>query len=298
MESLRLARAASGVVWAAIFVVAAFVVQGAIAPVMAPWLPGRLTQTALPLFAATLLVSFILPRPPGPGRFSGIGLGPGRRHWRYLWAGLGIGAGLSGGIVLLQRLLGAVRFERATVEAEWALAGVPATLALSLMIFLAASAGEELLFRGYGFQQLGRALTPEGAAASTAVLFGLMHARNPSVNGLAMLNTALFGLLFGLAMARHRSIWLPFGAHVGWNFTLAVLGAEISGIKIRLVGLAARPLGPDWISGGTYGPEASLLTTVSVGLVLWLMLRVPPLPDDNTLIWDDFEETATTAEGE
>ena len=172
-----------------------------------------------------MLVSFLLPRPSGVGRWSGIALGPGRRHRTYGLAGLAAGVGAAGGVVGLQFLAGAVRITRGPIEADWATGNARDTLVLSAVIFIVASAGEELLFRGYGFQQLSRALRPEGAAAAAAILFGLMHSRNPAASSVSILNTALFGLLFGLALARHRSLWLPYGAHVGWNFTLAIFGS-------------------------------------------------------------------------
>ena len=297
MDSLRLAKAASGTVWALIFVVVVFATSALVTPWLAPSLPGMLLKSAIPLFVAAVLVSFVLPRPSGVGRWSGIALGPGRRHTRYALVGLAAGVGAAGGVVGLLYFAGAVHIARGPIEADWATGSAGGTLALSVVIFIVASAGEELLFRGYGFQQLSRALRPEGAAAAAAILFGLMHSRNPAASGVSILNTALFGLLFGLALARHRSLWLPYGAHVGWNFTLAILGAEISGLKIKVLGLTTQASGAEWLSGGAYGPEASVLTSGAVGLLLWLTATTPVIEDDKTLIWDDIDEIEPGLEG-
>ncbi len=287
MSLLRYARTASGLIWASVFVVLVFVARDPVRMVTASWWPGRILQAAMPLLGAVLLVSFILPRPEGTGRVRGLGLGPGRRHAIYLVSGLAMGFGVAATVVIVQYWMGAVQFESGAVDLAWALDGSAATVALSLVVFMAASAGEELLFRGYGFQQLGRAVTPVGACCLTALLFGAMHARNPEVSSIAILNTAEFGLLFGIALVRHRSLWLPYGIHVGWNFTLGILGAEISGLKISILGLSTVPSGPTWLSGGGYGPEASMVTTASVALMLWLLWSTPVIAGDDRLMWDD-----------
>src|SRR5690606_13402700 len=140
-----------------------------------------------------------------------------------------------------------------------------------------------------GFQQLARAPTPPGAAVATALFFRFIHGSNPAVTELAVANTILFGLIFGLALVWSRSWWLPFGLQLGWNATLGFLGARISGITMKVSSSELVVLEHGVWSGGFYGPEASLLATigaVALGAALWRFRR--PVPAH--LIWDDVEE--------
>lgn len=271
----------------AIFVVLAFILQGQVSLLLAKVISERLVTYPLSWLLASLPLVLLLPRPAGVGPFSGIAMGLGKRHRVYFSGGLAAGAVMSGGIVLVQQLGGWVTFSDAGKQVPWAQEGVVVTFALSIGVFSAAAAGEELLLRGYGFQQLSRCLSPVGAACAAGLMFGFMHAKNPNVTGLAVLNTAEFGLVFGLALARHRSLWLPLGMHLGWNLMLAALGVRISGLTISIFGFASTPHGSALWSGGRYGPEASLFTTASVALALWIVWRAPVLEDTDRLIWDD-----------
>ena len=104
-----------------------------------------------------------------------------------------------------------------------------------------------------------------------------MHAANPDASPLGLVNTAAFGILFGYAYMRSRDLWLPIGLHFGWNFTLPLFGANLSGLKIfkEITGheMAWRA-GALW-SGGEYGPEASLLTSLVFIPLLAFLWKAP-----------------------
>ena len=89
------------------------------------------------------------------------------------------------------------------------------------------------------------------------------------------MNTALFGILFGAALLRSHDLWLPVGLHFGWNVDLPFLGVDLSGLTIRVTGYELVWKAGDLWSGGEYGPEASILT--SAVLVL-LVLRCGKFP--------------------
>jgi hypothetical protein len=67
-------------------------------------------------------------------------------------------------------------------------------------------------------------------------------------------------------------LWLPIGLHFGWNFTLPLFGVNVSGLTIKLTGHEMEwSAGTLW-SGGEYGPEGSVLTTMvllALALYLW-----------------------------
>ncbi len=106
-------------------------------------------------------------------------------------------------------------------------------------------------------------------------LFGIMHAGNPGATTLAVVNTAGFGVLFGAALLRTHDLWLPIGIHFGWNATLPFLGVGLSGLTIRVTDYELVWKAGNLWSGGSYGPEASLLAS---GVLLILFLAVWKIP--------------------
>lgn len=144
------------------------------------------------------------------------------------------------------------------------------------VLLLFGSAGEELLFRGFGFQVLLRALGNWTTVLPVGVIFALLHAGNPNATWLGLANTAGFGVLFGYAFLRSQDIWLPIGLHFGWNFTLPLFGVNVSGLTMRLTGFTMKwSAGTLW-SGGEYGPEAGILTS-GVLLLLFAYLWKAPI---------------------
>jgi hypothetical protein len=89
-----------------------------------------------------------------------------------------------------------------------------------------------------------------------------LHTANPNATRLGIANTAGFGILFGYAFVRSRDLWLPAGLHFGWNVTFALFGVNVSGLRMKMTGHEmVWSAGKLW-SGGDYGPEASVLTSM------------------------------------
>jgi membrane protease YdiL (CAAX protease family) len=143
-------------------------------------------------------------------------------------------------------------------------------------LLMAGATGEELLFRGYGFQVLLANLGPFATILPVGVIFALLHGSNPGATWFSTANTAGFGILFGYAYLRSRDLWLPIGLHFGWNFTLPLFGVNVSGLRMNVTGHEMSWTAGKLWSGGDYGPEASLLTSV-VLFLLWLYLRKAPI---------------------
>ena len=132
-------------------------------------------------------------------------------------------------------------------------------LARAVAVALESAVGEEIVFRGVVFRRLEDTLGTTLALMISAAAFGLIHAGNPGATWVSTLAIALeSGVLLALAFAATRSLWLPIGLHFGWNLTEGgVFGAAVSGGQYT--GLIAAPLsGPPLITGGAFGPEASL----------------------------------------
>ncbi|PCC25819.1 hypothetical protein CIK75_04880 [Glutamicibacter sp. BW78] len=155
---------------------------------------------------------------------------------------------------------------------------VPGILELMLVAGLGAAVTEELAFR-----EMGLRLLEEFAGTWTAVVvsgrvFGMFHLTNPDATLWAGIATAIeAGLLEGVSYALTRSLWVVIGYHMLWNIVQGpVWGVPISGTgkasSIWHTGLT----GPEWLTGGSFGLEASVVTVILLltsTVVLALMLR-------------------------
>ena len=154
------------------------------------------------------------------------------------------------------------------------------TGAVGLAGFMAgASVTEELLFRGVLFRTMEERFGTWGALIPTSVLFGAWHLLNPDASLWGATVIALSaGPMLAAAYVATRSLWLPIGLHFGWNFAASgIFSTEVSGNDTQQGLLDASTSGPTLISGGEFGPEASLYTLVFWALVtvalLWLARR-------------------------
>lgn len=143
------------------------------------------------------------------------------------------------------------------------------------VLLLCGALGEEIAFRGFVLQVLIRGWRPWIAIIGTGALFGWLHNDNPGATALSDFNTALFGILFGVALLRSHDLWLPAGLHFGWNCALPFLGVEVSGLTIRVVGYELIWKAGNLWSGGNYGPEASVLTSAVLGILFLAVWKVP-----------------------
>lgn len=172
---------------------------------------------------------------------------------------------LVGGIVLATLLfciVYAVYF--ATGAATWKGFSTTDHLVLFAALALASGVCEELIFRGGVYRILEDMFGSGAALILSGLMFGAMHLGNPHATLLAGAAIAIeAGILLGAAYAATRNLWLPIGIHIGWNFAEGgIFGASVSGGD-TLPGLFNIPLkGPDWLTGGSFGPEASVVPMV------------------------------------
>jgi hypothetical protein len=68
-------------------------------------------------------------------------------------------------------------------------------------------------------------------------------------------------------------MWAAFGAHLGWNLTLALLGAPVSGLPFDIPLIDYTMGGPGWLTGGAFGPEGGLLSTLTLTTAIVLAVR-------------------------
>jgi uncharacterized protein len=153
------------------------------------------------------------------------------------------------------------------------------TYALVSLSIIFNAAGEELMFRGYLFQRGIEILGTTTATILGAAIFALAHLFNPYLSWLAIVNIFLAGIFFSLCYLRTGSLWLPMAAHATWNLVLAkVLGVTVSGLDFGRSLLAVGDIsGPDWLTGGGFGPEGGAAATVALLLGTVALLKIPAI---------------------
>jgi uncharacterized protein len=133
---------------------------------------------------------------------------------------------------------------------------------LTTVTLAPAALAEELMFRGLPLVILAAVLGRGTAILVMALIFGLAHAWNPDVTPLAIGNIALAGVFLSLAFYAPGGIWTAWGAHLGWNATLAALDAPVSGLPFRIPLIDFSPGTMTWLSGGKFGPEGGIAATL------------------------------------
>jgi membrane protease YdiL (CAAX protease family) len=121
---------------------------------------------------------------------------------------------------------------------------------------------EEIVFRGVGQVALARAFGRLPAILGLSLVFAAGHLGNPNTTVLGLANIALAGILLGVAFYLPGGIWTAWGAHLGWNLTLAAVDAPVSGLPFRIPLIDYVPGGPSWLTGGPFGPEGGVLATI------------------------------------
>lgn len=183
-------------------------------------------------------------------------------------AGWGLGTAILVLAALAMAAVGVLRWEGG-IDADAALLGP------LFVLGLAPGITEEIVARGVLLGIVERGLGTWIALAISSLLFGLGHYGNPNATLWSSIAIALeAGLLLGMAYVWTRSLWFVMGLHAAWNFTQGpLLGIPVSGLKIDGL-LTARTSGPELLSGGAFGAEASILTLVlCVGVAAWFTRR-------------------------
>ncbi|MFI5227798.1 MAG: CPBP family intramembrane glutamic endopeptidase [Gemmatimonadales bacterium] len=132
--------------------------------------------------------------------------------------------------------------------------------AARLTIFLAPAALlEELLTRGYILCVLRDAWGWRWAIAVTSVAFGLLHVANNGATAGSVLLVTLAGFFLATVLYVTRSLYAAWMAHLAWNWTMAVVfHAAVSGYPMEAPGYRYVDAGPDWATGGPWGPEGGV----------------------------------------
>jgi uncharacterized protein len=234
--------------------------------------PAMIAQSSYPFVVAVLVATAVMARGE---RRSPWSYGLAGRHGLRLFA-----AGAGWGFLALSLLIGllaitghitigaptnpplvAVRF-----AAEWAIA------------FLGVGLFEETMARGYLQNRLARAIGFWPAAVLLSVLFGAGHYSNTGETATGLIGAGTVGLVFCYSLWRSGSLWWAIGFHAAWDWAQSYFyGTNDSGMGSAGALLTSHPTGADWLSGGTVGPEGSVLVfLVLIAVVLVIRWTLTP----------------------
>jgi membrane protease YdiL (CAAX protease family) len=145
------------------------------------------------------------------------------------------------------------------------------------VLFLATGFFEEFLFRGYSQWVLSRGMHFWPAAALLSVGFGAIHSANPGEAKTGLIAAGLIGFFFCLTLRRTGSLWWAIGFHASWDWGESFLySVPDSGGVVPGHLLNSRFHGPAWLTGGSVGPEGSLLIFVLLAMLWILFDRMHP----------------------
>ncbi|WP_377267637.1 CPBP family intramembrane glutamic endopeptidase [Peterkaempfera sp. SMS 1(5)a] len=146
----------------------------------------------------------------------------------------------------------------------------------TLGLMICASVTEELAFRGALFRVLEEKAGTYGAVVVSGLVFGGLHLVNKDATVWGALSIAVeSGLMFGALYAATRSLWPAIGLHFAWNAAeQGIYGTAVSGAGSGTGGLLrAYVSGPDILSGGSFGPEASIFAILVCAVPTVVFLR-------------------------
>jgi len=200
------------------------------------------------------------------------------RMGRQLALGLLIGASLYAACELILMALGIYRVVGLNPLSYM----VPAIgMAVSSSVY------EELLFRGVLFGSVEQWFGSWAALVVSSLVFGLTHLMNPqgTIEG-ALFIAVEAGILLAAAYMLTRRLWLSIGFHMAWNYTeSAIFSGIVSGNDAQQGLIRSTMNGPDWLTGGAFGVESSVLALAlctTTGIVMLVMATkrgriVPPI---------------------
>ncbi len=154
-------------------------------------------------------------------------------------------------------------YQMGFLDMEWR-GGDPYYLGSYFLLTLVIALNEEILVRGYILNNLMSSMKGELALLLSAIVFTGLHAFNPGMTPIGVLNLFLAGLLLGVTYLKDRQLAFPIGLHLSWNYTQGPLfGFDVSGLSINQGALLRSWTdGPSYLTGGGFGLEGSLLLSI------------------------------------
>jgi hypothetical protein len=146
---------------------------------------------------------------------------------------------------------------------------------LSLLTIAVATLALEVAFRGFLFIQLIEATGPVFATLFLSFLYATLSAFRPDATALSILDTFLFAVLFCTAYLRTRALWIGWGIHFAWSGVAAIVFGLPIPVDFGFNNLIFTSVnGPEWLTGGPYGPEAAFFTAIVLIIGIFVLRRL------------------------
>jgi membrane protease YdiL (CAAX protease family) len=220
------------------------------------------------IFAAAAIMGMLEARP-----FDGYGLPRAAAFGARFWQGAAWGIAMIAANIFLIRVLGGYSFGDLALRgsAIWGYA------ALWAVAFLFVGFFEEFLFRGYALFTLATGIGFWPAATALSVAFGALHLRNGGEDKIGALSVFAIAMFFCLTLRRTGNLWFAVGTHAAFDWGETFLfSAPDSGLVAPGHLLNSSFHGPAWLTGGTVGPEGSVIAFAVLGIAAVLFVIVYP----------------------
>lgn len=150
----------------------------------------------------------------------------------------------------------------------------PGMVVLYFAGFLIQGFSEEITFRGYFMVSLMKKNSVAKAVWINSLAFAVCHMLNPGLTILAFVNLTLIGIFLSVYVIETNDIWGAAAYHSMWNFAQGVLyGISVSGTEVGNAILQTETIsGSGILSGGRFGMEGSIFTTIVISVCLCLMI--------------------------
>ena len=217
-------------------------------------------------------------------KFKDFGFHFSRAWWLDLAFGLTLGAMLMGLVFLFGWVTGSIQIT-GFMQSFSGRGQFLSEFFQGLIFYIMVGFYEELLSRGYHLVNLSEGFYGVKinkrwalllALVVSSVVFGLLHMSNPHASWISTVNIMLAGIFLGLGMILTGNLSISIGLHITWNFFQGnVFGFPVSGTRTGATLIATELVGPKWLNGGAFGPEAGLmgLAAMLIGsllTVLWV----------------------------
>lgn len=144
----------------------------------------------------------------------------------------------------------------------------------TLAVLVPAALWEELFIRGYAFSLLRERWGPLPTIGVTSLVFALLHLLNEGASVRVFVIIVIAGFFLGFVRETTRSLYSAWAAHLAWNAVLVVLlHAPVSGLMMAAPDYRTVETGPDWATGGDWGPEGGLFAAAGLVVATWYVFR-------------------------
>lgn len=198
--------------------------------------------------------------------FSDIGLNK-NGSIKDIFIGAGIGIAMISTVVFVILILGGIKLEY--IFSPKNIGG----LLTALVFFMFQGTWEELIYRAYMMPHYEKVMGKTWAIIVSSIAFTIFHGLNPNLQVLPLVNIFIFGVLFAVIYIKKGSLWIVGVCHGIWNFLQGhFFGSEVSGNAVTASIFHSIPqTGKNLISGGSFGYEGSIITTI-MGIVFILVV--------------------------